>query len=87
MEYTPKIKKAALVHGVYYRGRCRNATIARWDGQAEHFVHWRTKFNFRYLEAIKCPEDDDRFDVFVAEEAMADGDIPEDQTINLGTNI
>lgn len=87
MEYTPKIKKAALVHGVYYRGRSRNATIARWDGQAEHFVHWRTKFNFRYLEAIKCPEDDDRFDVFVAEEAMADGDIPEDQTINLGTNI
>lgn len=68
MDYTPKIAKKDLVHGVYYKGRCRNATIARWDGEREVFVHWRKKFNNTFLETIKHPEDEQHFDVFVVEE-------------------
>lgn len=66
-DYTPKIPKANLQHGEYYYGRCRNATIARWDANAEQFVYERQKFGFKYFETILCPEDDDTFDVFVAE--------------------
>ncbi len=86
MDYTPKIKKAELVHGAYYRGRCRNATIARWNGQAQFFVHWRAKYGMRYLETIHCPEDDDHYDVFIAHEVLAPENVPEDQKINLEAN-
>lgn len=66
-DYTPVIPKAELVDGAYYEGRCRNATVARWDGTHQCFVHWRTKFGSRFLETIRAPEDDQIFDVFVAE--------------------
>jgi hypothetical protein len=69
MDYTPKIAKADLVHGQYYVGECRNATIARWNGEDEQFYHWRTKFGCQFIETIRCPEDEKEFDVFVAEAA------------------
>ena len=68
MDYTPKIKKEDLVHGEYYIGRCRNASIARWDAIINHFLYWRTKFGHTVKEEIRCPEDEKNFDVFVAEE-------------------
>lgn len=58
------IPKSGLVHGRYYYGRCRNASIARWDGMKEVFVHWRQKFGDVFLEEIKCREDELHFDVF-----------------------
>lgn len=66
-DYTPKIAKKDLKHGVYYRGRCRNAQIARWNAEDETFYHWRTKFGSKYIEAIKHPEDEQHYDVFVVE--------------------
>ena len=63
--YDPVIPKQDLVVGEYYVGRCRNAKLARWDG--EQFLYWRTKFNFATKERISCPEDDSVWDVFVAE--------------------
>jgi hypothetical protein len=60
------IDKEELVKGFYYKGHCRNATIARWDGEA--FTHWREKFGYKYLETISCPEDEERYDVFFASE-------------------
>jgi hypothetical protein len=66
-DYTPKIAKADLEHGAYYVGRCRNASLARWDANKNRFVHWRTKFGHKYLEEICHPEDDKHFDVFVVE--------------------
>lgn len=60
------IPKSELVRGIYYKGRCRNATVARWDG--ERFHHWRTKFGYTFLEEIKCPEDEHHYDVFYAQE-------------------
>ena len=67
-DYTPVIPKEQLIVGAYYKGRCRNASVARWDGKVFH--HWRRKFGTKFVETIKCPEDDDKFDVFVAEELL-----------------
>ena len=68
MDYTPKIAKADLEHGAYYVGRCRNASLARWNAERQCFVHWRSKFGSTFLEEIRHPEDDKHFDVFVVEE-------------------
>ncbi len=65
--YDPKIAKKDLIDGAYYKGTCRNAEIARWDGKKQHFVHWRTKFGQTFLEEIKHPEDEQYYDVFVVE--------------------
>ncbi|HET8688686.1 MAG TPA: hypothetical protein VFM18_18885 [Methanosarcina sp.] len=70
MDYTPKIQKENLEHGAYYKGRCRNASIARWNGETELFYHWRTKFGQRFIEEIRCPEDEQHYDVFVTEEKI-----------------
>jgi hypothetical protein len=67
MDYTPKIPKKDLIHGAYYKGRCRNSNEARWNAELEKFVHWRTKFGHTFTEEICHPEDDKRFDVFVVE--------------------
>ncbi len=58
------LPKEALVHGVYYYGRCRNASIARWDAVNGIFIHWRQKFGDVFLEEIHCREDELHFDVF-----------------------
>lgn len=58
------VAKKDLKHGAYYEGRCRNATVARWDAQAVHFVHWRTKFGDRFTETIRHPDDEHHYDVF-----------------------
>lgn len=59
-------RRHELVDGAYYLGHCRNASVARWSGQAQMFVHWRHKFGQRYLEDIAHPADESRYDVFVA---------------------
>lgn len=68
MNYEPVIKKEDLKHGVYYIGRCRNATMARWNADEQQFYHFRTKFGHKFIENIKCPEDEKVYDVFIAEE-------------------
>jgi hypothetical protein len=78
----PIIKKENLIHGAYYRGKCRNADVARWDGTNECFWHWRYKFGL-FTEQIKCPEDDDYYDVFVAERMLATEDVVLDAIIPL----
>lgn len=65
------IAKADLVHGAYYSGRCRNATVARWNADRQVFVHWRTKFGQVFTEEIKHPDDEQRYDVFEAEAVIA----------------
>lgn len=66
-DYTPKIAKKDLVHGTYYTGRCRNASVARWNGELGKFIHWRHKFGHKFLEEICHPEDEQYYDVFVVE--------------------
>jgi hypothetical protein len=67
-DYTPIIPRDQLIKGSYYRGRCRNATEARWNG--EKFIYWRKKFGFKFPEEICCPEDEQHFDVFIASEQL-----------------
>jgi hypothetical protein len=71
-DYTAKIPKKDLVHGAYYRGRCRNALIARWDANEQKFKHWRTKFGSTFIERICHPEDDQVYDVFVVERTLTE---------------
>lgn len=65
--YLAKIALNDLVHDTYYFGKCRNATIAKWDNERKFFVHWRNKFAWDFLETIKHPEQETRYDVFVVE--------------------
>ena len=69
-EYDPIIPKSELIHGAYYNGRCRNASIARWSGETQRFYHWRYKFGGKFIEEIMAPEDEKHYDVFVAESIL-----------------
>jgi hypothetical protein len=59
------IPKNELIVGQYYRGRCRNAEVARWNGKC--FLYWRYKFGDYFLDEIRHPEDDKHYDVFYAQ--------------------
>ncbi len=61
------IAKSELEHGAYYEGGCRNTTVARWDATRNTFLHWREKFGSTYLEEIRHPNDESRFDAFIPE--------------------
>lgn len=61
------IAKADLKHGAYYAGRCRNASVARWNADTQRFIYWRHKFGFRFAEEIFHPDDDQVYDVFKVE--------------------
>jgi len=57
------IPKLKLDVGHYYLGKCRNASVAMWDGNV--FWYMRTKFNYCFKEDINHFEDDNGFDLFV----------------------
>lgn len=78
------LPKSVLEHGAYYKGKCRNASCARWHAPTQQFIHWREKFGHRYLTAICHPEDEPVFDVFLATDKVdipAEGElvVPDDQ--------
>jgi uncharacterized protein (DUF433 family) len=52
------LAKDQLKHGRYYKGRCRNATIARWNANEQCFYHWRKPFDRIFLDTIKYPTDE-----------------------------
>jgi uncharacterized protein (DUF433 family) len=62
----PILPRDWLVHGRYYKGRCRNATIARWNADERCFFHWREKLGHIYIETIQYPTDEQEllWDVF-----------------------
>lgn len=57
------LPKSHLVKGEYYIGVCRNASVARWDG--EKFWHWRRKWGYDFVESIHHPDDEELYDCFV----------------------
>lgn len=79
------ITKANLIVGAYYRGRCRNAELARWDGAKFH--HWRTKFGNRFIETINHPEDDNGFDCFTPIMSVFRHDVGERDAIQLSLPV
>lgn len=52
------LERERLIHGRYYKGRCRNATVARWNAEAGCFFHWREKFGRIFIETIRYPTDE-----------------------------
>jgi len=72
--YQRGLKKNELEHGAYYKGKCRNASVARWNALENCFYHWRTKFMDTFIEEISHYEDEDRYDVFIVFEKI---DTPE----------
>jgi len=49
----------------WYRGVCRNATIAQWLPNKKKFIYIRHKFGGQLLETINHMEDDNGFDCFI----------------------
>ena len=78
--------RTELKHGVYYLGRCRNATVARWNAKEGCFYHWRVKFGQVFIETIKHPEDDQTYDVFRPVRELTDPkfEIPFDDNAEFG---
>lgn len=63
--YTDRyIKREYLIHGQYYLGVCRNASVARWNQNNNKFYYTRTKWGTSFTETIHCPDDDDGYDLF-----------------------
>lgn len=63
------IQKHKLEIGAFYKGRCRNAQIAIWNGK--YFYYIRNKWGQEFPESIKCPEDEkDAYDVFIPHEKI-----------------
>lgn len=58
------IPVAELEHGCYYRGHCRDALLARWDAPTQNFSYLRDKLGQRFVERIRHPEHEKRFDAF-----------------------
>ena len=58
------LPKSALRHGAYFVGRCRNASVARWNARQQVFYHWREKLGEIRIQKIKHPVDEPEFDVF-----------------------
>ncbi len=60
------LPKQALKNGAYYRGRCRNATVCRWNAVEDCFYYWREKCGRIFIETIKYPTDEEEpwWDVF-----------------------
>jgi len=76
------IAKESLRDGVYYFGRCRNSQVARWDATRQVFRYWREKFTHRYVEALRCREDEgptiDVFDARCALSELEREDVPDE---------
>lgn len=57
------IRKEDLVVGQYYKGNCRNASVAKWNGSK--FEYMRYKWGSYYKDSLFYPTDEDHFDVFI----------------------
>lgn len=57
------IPKSKLEVGKSYKGYCRNANEAIWNGKKFEYI--REKFGFKYTEVINHFEDDNGLDLFV----------------------
>ena len=64
------IAKADLIVGATYKGHCRNAQKAMWNGRKFEYI--RCKFAFEYLETICHPDDYQEFDVFYPDDQEFD---------------
>jgi guanosine-3',5'-bis(diphosphate) 3'-pyrophosphohydrolase len=57
------VPKKDLIKNKYYKGKCRNATVALWNGF--EFVYMRSKYGHYYIDEVNHLEDDNGYDLFV----------------------
>lgn len=57
------IPKNELIIGKYYMGKCRNTSVAKWNGN--EFFYMRSKFGYWFIDKINHIEDDNRYDLFI----------------------
>lgn len=65
------IPKSKLEVGKTYKGYCRNADEAIWNGKKFEYI--REKFGFKYTEVINHFEDDNGLDLFVPYKELENG--------------
>lgn len=73
--FDKRIPKEKLVDGQWYAGRCRNSDEARWNAAKQRFEYVRVKFDMRFIEEISAPEDETRYDVFYAAQAIQPSEV------------
>jgi len=59
--YFPPLLKTQLIHGAYYRGNCRNASLARWNAETDRFSFLLDDNSVAEIDHF---EDDVGYDVF-----------------------
>ena len=69
------IRKEDLIDGTYYRGICRNASVAKWDVKDNCFWYMRYKWGSSYKEDINHMADDNGYDLFIPFVKIDDCDI------------
>lgn len=62
------IPKENLLIGKTYKGSCRNASKATWNGK--EFEYQRYKFGYVFTDTVNHFEDDDGYDLFVPVELL-----------------
>ena len=62
------IDKKDLIDQTFYKGSCRNASLAVWDSTTEQFYYLRSKFGSEFIEPINHVMDDNGFDLFIPKE-------------------
>ena len=67
------IRKEDLVVGKYYKGNCRNASVAKWNGSK--FDYMRYKWGSYYKDSLCYPTDEDHFDVFIPYQVLYEIDL------------
>lgn len=60
------IPRENLEPGKFYKGECRNAEWAYWNGK--EFIYLRYKWGTEFSEKINCLEEDNGFDLFIPHE-------------------
>lgn len=64
------LPKTALVDQEYYKGYCKNATVAVWDADNQRFWYVSHKWDTPFYEAVQHASDDNGFDLFYPEEPV-----------------
>lgn len=59
------IDKKNLLDQSFYKGKCRNASLALWSAMDGKFYYLREKFGSTFIEPINHVLDDDGYDLFI----------------------
>ena len=77
------IPKTDLLDGALYKGRCRNATEARWDAKIGRFKYRRRLYGDEFaIEEMEHSDDYKGYDVFTPEKLIEENKQNQSDTNN-----